>query len=116
MPVATKVQSTPTASAILPLVLVFLCGIAVGALVMSFAFHGYIHVPPSTQAQKDLTLDRWKRELDLTPAQTSQIESILDDFARYYDNVLAYGNSRILQVLDKRQQEKFEHLIKDRKK
>src|SRR5579864_4713905 len=93
MPTTTsRIQSTPTAAAILPLVLVFLCGMTVGALAMNLGLHRIKHPPaPSglalTKDHNTMTLEAWKKELSLTDDQSRQIESILDDFSRYYDNV-----------------------------
>jgi hypothetical protein len=115
---ATKAQSTISASAILPLVLVFLCGVSVGALVMSLGLHKMMHsggVSVSSKAQNAMTLDRWKRELNLNPQQVTQIQQILDDFSKYYDNVLADGNTRIMQILDEKQQTQFQQMLKDRR-
>jgi Spy/CpxP family protein refolding chaperone len=112
---ATKTQPTSTASAILPLVLVFLCGVSVGALVMSMGLHKTFHPGPlSAKASNALTVDRWKEELKLTDQQATQIVQILDDFSKYYDNVLADGNTRIMQILDAKQQAKFQKMWKDR--
>jgi hypothetical protein len=114
-------QSTPTAAAILPLVLVFLCGMTVGALAMNLGLHRTIRHPPVpsgpalTKDRNMMTLETWKRELDLTDDQSRQVESILDDFSRYYDNVLADGNSRILLILNDTQKKKFQQMIKDRR-
>ena len=112
---ATKPHTTSTASAILPLILVFLCGVSVGALVMSLGLHRAMHPAPLTdKAQNTLTLERWKRDLNLSNEQSTQIEQILDDFSKYYDNVLADGNTRILQILDEKQKAKFQQMLKDR--
>jgi uncharacterized membrane-anchored protein YhcB (DUF1043 family) len=107
--------TTPTASAILPLVLVFLCGVSVGALVMSLGLHKSMHPTPVTGRQQNaVTLERWKRELNLTDDQSAKIEQILDDFSKYYDNVVADGSTRILQILDEKQKAKFQRMLKDR--
>jgi Spy/CpxP family protein refolding chaperone len=113
---ATRNPSANTASAILPLVLVFLCGVSVGALVMSLGLHRTIHpLPLSTRASNTMTLEKWKHDLDLNNQQAAQIEQILDDFSKYYDNVLADGNTRIMQILDGKQQAKFQKMLKDRR-
>jgi uncharacterized membrane-anchored protein YhcB (DUF1043 family) len=110
---ATKPHSS-TASAILPLVLVFLCGVSVGALVMSLGLHKALHADAlSAKTQNTITLERWKHELNLTSQQSAQIELILDDFSKYYDNVLADGKTRILQILDDNQKTKFQQILKD---
>ena len=70
---------------------------------------------PTTAAGLSMSVAEWKRELDLTPEQTLQLTSILDDFARYYDNVLSDGNSRIMQILNPEQRRKFEQMLRDHK-
>jgi Spy/CpxP family protein refolding chaperone len=112
----TKIQSGPSASAILPLVLVFLCGVTVGALTMNLSVHESLHrtlVPADTR--NAMTVERWKKELSLTDDQSKQIELILDDFSKYYDNVLADGNTRILQILNEQQRQKFQKILKERR-
>lgn len=64
-----------------------------------------------TEPGKAIYLDRVKKELDLTPAQSEQMESILDDFAKYYRNVAADGKSRILHILNDKQKLKFEQML-----
>ena len=120
MPVAAQTPVSwqkPAASAMLPLLLVFLCGVTVGALAMSLGYHRTLRHQPSawTENGKPITLAKWKKELDLTDDQTKQIETILDDFSKYYDNVLADGNTRILQILDEKQKLRFEEMLKARR-
>jgi uncharacterized membrane-anchored protein YhcB (DUF1043 family) len=113
---ATKSPIKSNASAILPLVLVFLCGVSIGALVMSLGLHKVIRAPAplSPKAQNTITVERWKQELSLNNQQAAQIVDVLDDFSKYYDNVLADGNTRIMQILDPKQQAKFQQMLKDR--
>jgi hypothetical protein len=110
--------------AIVSLVLVFLCGAVLGALVMSVyghRLHGTSHAiahgtSPSGAGLSMSSVAEWKQQLDLTPEQTVELTSILDDFSRYYDNVLADGNSRIMQILNPAQRGKFEQMLRDRKR
>jgi len=67
-----------------------------------------------TEPGKAIYLERVKKELDLTPLQTEQMESILDDFAKYYRNVAADGKSRIFQILNDQQRKKFEAMLSER--
>jgi hypothetical protein len=102
--------------AIFSLVMVFLCGAVFGVVVMSLT--GHLHTthggtPPP--AGLYMSVAEWKQGLDLSDEQTVQLISILDDFARYYDNVLADGNSRIMQILNPEQRRKFERMLRDRK-
>ena len=89
--------------AIVSFVLVFLCGVVLGAVVMSFSGHASLHGTPPLAAGAALSMSvpEWKERLDLTDQQTGQLQSILDDFSHYYDNVLADGNSRIMQILNR---------------
>lgn len=113
---ATKTHPKSNASAILPLVLVFLCGVSVGALVMSLGLHKVMHTqsPFTPKLQNTITVERWKQDLNLNDKQAAQIVDILDDFSKYYDNVLADGNTRIMQILDPKQQAKFQQMLKER--
>lgn len=109
------VWQKPATSALLSLLLVFLAGVAVGALAMSLGIHNTLHRPASAWTENGhmMTLEKWKKELNLNDEQTRQIETVLDDFSKYYDNVLADGNSRILQILDEQQRVKFERMLKE---
>jgi uncharacterized membrane protein len=102
--------------AIFSLVLVFLCGAVFGVVVMSVTgrLHN-AHGAPPPAAGLSMSVAEWKQGLDLTADQTVQLTSILDDFARYYDNVLADGNSRIMQILNPEQRRKFEQMLRDHK-
>ena len=62
-----------------------------------------------------MSIDDWKRQLDLSEEQTVQLTSLLDDFSLYYDDVLADGNSRIMQILKPEQRKRFEQMLRDRK-
>jgi len=53
----------------------------------------------------------WKKSLSLTDDQTRQLSSILDDFGHYYDNLLADGNTRVLQILNPEQKKKYLKMI-----
>jgi hypothetical protein len=97
-------------------VLVFLCGAVLGAVVMSFSGHASLHGTPPVATGLSMSVREWKEELNLTDQQTIQLTSILDDFSHYYDNVLADGNSRIIQILNPDQRRKFEQMLKEHKK
>ena len=108
------------------LMVVFLAGAAVGALAMQLGLHEKLHrtaaaaskpVPP---AAKDAVLQRFKTELDLSAAQTQQMSSILDDYRHYYqslqdqlDDVRAMGKTRIVQILDEAQRQKFDKMMNE---
>ncbi len=108
------------------LVVVFLAGAAVGALGMQLGLHDKLHrtaaaaSKPVPLAAKDAVLQRFKTELNLTPAQTQQISSILDDYRHYYqslqdqlDDVRAMGKTRIVQILDDEQRQKFDKMMSE---
>ena len=102
--------------AIVSFILVFLCGAVLGAVVMSFSGHASLHGSAPAAAGFSMSVPEWKQRLDLTDQQTDQLQSILDDFSHYYDNVLADGNSRIMQILNEEQRRKFERMLQDHKK
>lgn len=98
--------------AILSLILVFLCGAVVGAVVMGMSGHsGHLRNQPSGFA---MDADRWRQELNLSDQQAKEMNSILDDFGRYYDNLIADGQTRVRQILNPQQRRKFDQLIEDR--
>ena len=112
---------------LLTLVFVFLAGAAAGALSMSYGLHDKLHrtvsaanrpVPPN--ANKDVVLQRFQSELNLTPEQTTQIGAVLDDYRNYFeslreqlDDVRSTGKSRILEILNPEQREKFARMAND---
>lgn len=105
---------SPKAACALALTLVFLCGAVVGALAFNLGAHKTLHRAPFwTDPGKAIYMERIKKELDLSPTQTEQMESILDDFAKYYRTVLSDGKSRILQILNDDQKRKFERLLQE---
>jgi len=107
---------------LLILLLIFLCGALAGSLTTRYAFQPKPESPAGYWARggKQMVLDHFKRELDLTPDQTRQIELILDDFVLYYDtlqsqmdDVRANGKSRIFSVLNPEQRRKFEKMASE---
>jgi hypothetical protein len=94
--------------------LVFLCGVLAGAAIMTnSSLHQRFHrsAPFWTEAGKQISLENWKAELNLTPAQTEEMASILEDFAKYYRSVTSEAKARILKILDDEQRRKFEKLL-----
>jgi hypothetical protein len=101
--------------AIVSLLLVFLCGAVVGAVVMSYWVHPGLHgSPPGTSLS--MSTREWKEQLDLTDEQMHQLTSILDDFSHYYDYLLADGNSRVMQILNPEQKVKYQRMIRAHRK
>jgi Spy/CpxP family protein refolding chaperone len=96
------------------LALVFLCGAATGAVVMNHGVHTRLHQASfDTAAGKEQYFARMTRELQLTPAQREQMESVLNDCWMYYRTVLSDSKSRVEQILTAEQRKKFEHLLQE---
>jgi hypothetical protein len=103
------------------LLLVFLCGSAAGGLGMKYSVRAASKpVPEWKEGGREITLDRFKAELNLRPDQAAKIETELDDFMKYYqtlqaqiDEVRAQGKDRILAVLDDSQKERFNKMLSE---
>jgi hypothetical protein len=114
---AAPARLDPRLLAVLTLTLVFLCGGAVGALVMDLRVHNRANPPAfDTPQGKAAFFERMNRELNLTPAQSEQMQSILKDFWDYYRTVLSDGKSRIEQILDDNQRRKFEEILQEQRR
>jgi hypothetical protein len=107
-------------SILFTLVCVFLAGAATGAVAMRLGFPPERHKPGLAwnEAGREITLQRFKKELNLTPHQTVEMERILDDFMTYYqyaqaqmEDVRATGKGRILRILQEDQKAKFEKMM-----
>jgi len=99
------------------LALVFLCGAAAGALAMNMGVHTHLHQPTFDSAEgKALNFKKLQKELQLTPAQSEQVQEILNDFWQYYRTVLTDGKTRVEQVLNEEQKRKFERLLLEAQK
>lgn len=101
----------------MPITLVFLVGVIAGAVAMDLGAHKILHRSPPfwTEGGKEVSLQRWKKELDLTPEQSQEMTVILDDFGTYYKNVLSDGKFRILRILNDDQKRKFNRLLDERR-
>jgi len=109
-------QGQKTAS-ILTMTLVFLVGMVVGALVMNFGAHKGLHRTAFySDPGKTISLHRLQKELNLTPEQTDQLKTALDDFSRYYQDVLATGKTSIYKILNEDQKRKFDRLVNETQK
>jgi len=104
------------------LLLVFLVGAAAGALTMRFGIHPVLHRagPAWREGGKEITLQKWRKELDLSDAQAEQMEIVLDDFMTYtqtlqaqMDEVRATGKARIMRILNEQQRRRFEKIMSD---
>ena len=99
------------------LLLVFLCGAAAGALAIDTRLHDRMRPPAfDTPAGKALNFERLRRDLDLTPSQAEQVQSVLEDMWQYYRTVLTDSKSRVEQVLTKEQREKFERMLQQQQR
>jgi hypothetical protein len=108
---------------LLTLFIVFVCGMTAGMLTMALGAHRWMHPgqqPAWRESGKEVSLQRFKTELNLTPQQADQLETILDDFFTYYhtlqaqlDDVKASGRQRILRILNDDQKRKFEKIMTD---
>jgi len=104
----------PRAVCAITLALVFLCGAAAGAVVMNLGVHNRFHKPSfDTPEGKAIYFSRMKRELNLTPVQQEQMESVLNDCWMYYRTVLSDSKSRVEQILNEQQRLKFERLLQE---
>ena len=63
-----------------------------------------------------MSVNGMKVALNLSDDQTKQLTSVLDDFSYYYDNVIADGNSRILQILNPEQKKLFYQMLQQHRK
>jgi Spy/CpxP family protein refolding chaperone len=104
----------PKLAVVLTLSLAFLCGVAAGAVAMNLGAHNRLHQPAfDTPAGKAIYFARVQKELNLTPAQSEQMETILNDFWQYYRTVLTDSRSRVEQVLTDDQRRKWDHLLQE---
>lgn len=81
---------------------------------MNRGIHNRLHQPSfDTAAGKALYFSRMTRELNLTPSQQEQMESVLNDCWMYYRTVLSDSKSRVDQILTEEQRKKFERLLQE---
>ena len=107
---------------LLILFLVFLSGAAAGVVAMRVAQRPVAakNMPYWKEAGKEISMQRFRKELDLTPQQAAEIEVILDDFMMYYqtlqaqiDEVRAHGKDRIQNILNEKQRDKFSRMLSE---
>ena len=114
-PAALQFWESPKFAGVGVLLLVFLCGAAAGAVAMNLGAHEVLHPHPFwDNSAKTEYLKSVTKRLDLTSDQASQMASILDDFAKYYQTVLSDGRARIFNILSDEQKRKFEQMLKER--
>jgi Spy/CpxP family protein refolding chaperone len=106
------------------LLLVFLAGAAAGMLGMRYGLHDRLHRVAAAssphESSRNAVLQDFKTKLDLSPEQTDQIAVVLEDFSHYYeslqdqlDDLRSTGHSRIVQILQPGQREKFEKMMNE---
>ncbi len=104
------------------LMLVFVCGSMAGGLTMRLGLPRMLYKPMPywTEGGKQVSMQKFRKELDLTADQARRIETILDDFVMYYQTLQAQmeevrgnGKSRILQILTPDQEKKFKAMLSD---
>jgi hypothetical protein len=100
----------------LTLVLIFICGGLVGALVMDTMIRNRARpVAFDSIDGKAAYFAKVEKDLNLTPQQAAQMESILNDFWQYYRTVLSDGKQRIEQILTPEQKTRFERMLQENK-
>lgn len=101
------------------LVLVFLTGALAGAIGMQEGLHAQLHRGAAYWRgdKGEFSYQRLQTELNLTPDQSERLKTILDDFAKYHEDleaqiedVRATGRNRIVQILTPEQRKRFEKL------
>jgi Spy/CpxP family protein refolding chaperone len=105
----------PKVACVVTLCLVFLCGAVVGALAMDMGLHRRSS-PFDSASGKAAYFEKLQQDLNLTPEQSAQMESILNDFWQYYRTVLSDGKQRIEQVLTPEQKARFEQRLQEQRR
>jgi hypothetical protein len=105
------------------LLLVFLFGAVSGALSMRSGLHEKLHrtvAAASHEPSRDAVLQKFRTELDLSGDQSQKIALVLDDYRLYYqslqdqfDDLRSTGRTRILQILNPEQRDKFEKMMNE---
>jgi Spy/CpxP family protein refolding chaperone len=103
------------------LALVFLAGAASGALWMQLGLHEKLHhtvAAATREPTRDAVLQQFRSQLDLSSTQSDKIALVLDDYREYYqslqdqlDDLRSTGKSRIMQILNPDQRDKFEKMM-----
>lgn len=107
----------PKIACAVTLAVVFLCGGVAGALAMDLVVHNRPRPSPFDTSQgKTAYFQKMQQDLALTPEQSEQIQSTLNDFWQYYRTVLTDAKQRIELVLTPEQKRKFELLLEDKRR
>lgn len=114
--------------AIIYTVVVFFAGLVAGTLLMNITEHFWLHpgghviTPRAWQAtDRQKYVEQFKREVSLNDAQGRQLESILDETMRQYDDLHSFthhirddGIARIRAILNDDQRKRFDELTRKR--
>jgi|HubBroStandDraft_6_1064221.scaffolds.fasta_scaffold81077_5 Spy/CpxP family protein refolding chaperone len=101
------------------LVLVFLAGALAGAIGMQEGLHAQLHRGAAYWRgdKAEFSYQQLKTDLNLSPEQSERLKTILDDFAKYHEDleaqiedVRATGRTKIVQILTPEQRKRFEKL------
>lgn len=104
------------------LMMVFLSGAVSGALIMRVGLHERMHrgSAPWKSDAAVLSYERLTKELNLTSEQSRQLKGILDDYAKYHEDLQAQlddwratGKNQIIRILDATQRQKFEKICNE---
>src|SRR5713226_5980214 len=72
------------------LLLIFLCGALAGALTMRAGLHEKLHRGTSywrDSKTQFFSYDKLRKDMDLTAEQSQRLKTILDDFAKYHEDL-----------------------------
>ncbi len=108
------------------LALVFVTGVLVGGTMMNFAEHRILHHHPVEEydiRQHRIIVQQMGERLSLTPDQKAQVDAILQDAVREYqqiddemeprlDQVREQGRERLRAVLNDQQRAEFEKIVR----
>jgi len=90
---------------------------------MKYGLHDRLHrtvaaASPARENNREAVLQDFKTKLDLSQDQTDQIAVVLEDYRHYYeslqdqlDDLRSTGRTRIVQILQPGQREKFEKMM-----
>jgi hypothetical protein len=93
--------------------LVFLTGGVTGALLVNLKTHARTSSASRGHFGNTFEMQHLRKELNLSDEQARQLSMILDDVAKYYDNVLSDGQTRVMQILDDTQKAKFQRMLSE---
>jgi len=102
------------------LLAIFLSGAATGAIAMKRLVSPERHRGYFTADGREISLQRFRNNLSLSPDQEREMAAILDDFMMYYqtlqaqmDDVRATGKDRIMKILNEEQKQRFLKMLDD---